>query len=393
MLLAVSVVALIGFSALAIDTSNLYVARNELQNAADAGALAGARVLYIDDGSAINPNANQAASDTATANDSQGTAVEVARVRRGHWSFATRTFTPNPSLDVVDLFGKTTAELDADPNFINAVEVVTERRATPVAAFFGYIFGFSDYSSQARAVGYIGFAGKLRPEDVDQPIALCETALRNPDGEYSCNLGRFIPEGDQTGGWTNFEHDQNGATNANELRDLVEGDGNPNEMNYGEDIATNNGEVQSAFKAFYDRWVEETDRERPWNMTLPVIDCDDGIAPANPLVGAVTVNIMWVINQNQPLSQIDTHAPQVMGGGADMQDPAWPGDWANASPSGTERWDSFTDHFALQDSSGQPADWRNMSIYFLPSCSAHQPSGSTGGENFGVLARIPVLVD
>ncbi len=30
---------------------------------------------------------------------------------------------------------------------------------------------------------------------------------------------------------------------------------------------------------------------------------------------------------------------------------------------------------------------------YLPSCEAHEPKGQTGGENFGVLAEIPVLVD
>jgi hypothetical protein len=39
------------------------------------------------------------------------------------------------------------------------------------------------------------------------------------------------------------------------------------------------------------------------------------------------------------------------------------------------------------------ATFAKKSIYFLPSCKAHEPRGNTGGENFGVLAEIPVLVD
>jgi hypothetical protein len=31
-------------------------------------------------------------------------------------------------------------------------------------------------------------------------------------------------------------------------------------------------------------------------------------------------------------------------------------------------------------------------IFILPSCEPHEPSGTTGGENYGVLAKIPVLV-
>ncbi|PMR70203.1 hypothetical protein CR158_17145 [Halomonas heilongjiangensis] len=394
-LMALALFMLLAFTALSVDGGNLFVAKNELHNAADAGSLAGARMLYTADGSSVNPGANQIATDAAQANNSQNTPSEVISALRGHWSFANRTFTPDDSLEPVNLTTKTTEELDQydpfDP-FINAVEVVTAREQTQVEAFFGRVLGFEGYDVTARSVAYIGFAGTLRPEDVDQPIALCRQALENPDGNYSCNVGRFIPEGDQTGGWTNFEHGQSGATNANELRNLVCGDGNPNEMHYGEDIATNNGQVQSAFSDLYDCWVEATDREVVWTLTLPVIDCEDGVAPSNPLVGAVTVNIVWMVSNAQE-NKIDEFAPQQMGLGPDAEDVEWPGDWENTSTDGEARWDDFVDHFSLQNQNGGPADWRKMSIYFLPSCDYHEPKGQTGGENFGILARIPVLVD
>jgi uncharacterized membrane protein len=147
-LAGLSIFMLAGFTALALDSSLLFVARNELQNAADAGALAGARRLYLNDGTAVNPGANQVGHDTAEANNSQNTAVEVnwtagntGDVERGHWSFATRQFTPNASLLAVDLFGVTTAELDADTDFINAVSVTTRRQGTPVQSIFANFFG------------------------------------------------------------------------------------------------------------------------------------------------------------------------------------------------------------------------------------------------------------
>ena len=61
----------IGMAALAIDIGHIAVVKNELQNAADAGALAGANVLYIDEGKTINPNANQVGRDAAIKNRSQ----------------------------------------------------------------------------------------------------------------------------------------------------------------------------------------------------------------------------------------------------------------------------------------------------------------------------------
>ncbi len=55
---AVSVFSFIGFADLAIPLSHLFVVRDELQNGADAGALAGARFLYTSDRMAINAGAN-----------------------------------------------------------------------------------------------------------------------------------------------------------------------------------------------------------------------------------------------------------------------------------------------------------------------------------------------
>lgn len=395
-LVTVSLLALFGFAALSLDVGNIYVARNELQNAADAGALAGARVLYVADGSMVNEGANEAARETAISNTSQGTPVEVAIVRRGHWSFSTRTFTPNPGLEPVNLFDRSADELDLDLDFINAIEVTTERKTTPVEALFGGVFGFGEYVLSATAVGYIGFAGKLNPGDVDQPLALCRDALVQ-DETFSCSVGRFIDSNSETGAWTNFQHDDSGATNANELRDLVEGDGNPDEIAYGENIATNNGQVQAAFKALYDRWVAETGKERLWGLSLPVIDCSGGIAPSAPVVGAVNVNIVWIIDE---ANKIDDDAPWRMERPPENSDGISPGDWTNSDPDGITRWNDFVgaDNFNLALDDGTRATyendgWRQKSIHFLPSCEAHEPRGQTGGENFGVLAKIPVLVD
>ena len=75
--------------------------------------------------------------------------------------------------------------------------------------------------------------------------------------------------------------------------------------------------------------------------------------------------------------------------------------WSNASPDGVTRWNSFVEFFNILMPDGTPAyyddypqdsGWRQKTLYFLPDCSYHEPSGRTGGENFGVLAKVPVLV-
>jgi len=386
----------LGFAALALDLGHLFVAKNELQNAADAGALAGAHNLYIydeDRAVSVNPGANNAAVEAATANLSEKVAVEVndGDVERGHYCFATETFTPSDSLDPVDLWDVTWDELDANLNFINAVRVKARRDETPVAAFFSGIFGdqYNSFKKSAEAIAYIGFAGHLRPEDVDQPIVICSEAIRI-GGEYSCGIGRMINSGNnvasnETGGWTDYTQDNpcQGGTNAGDVRDLICTGGNPEPIALGRLIATNGGEIQTAFKSLYDCWVANSaNKTQPWELTLPVVECPgNNITTCQRVVGAVTVTIIWINEQNDPDY---TNAPKQMG------------DWAydpETATTGQARWTDFVKHYNLKNQDGTDAPYNQKSIYFLPNCEPHEPIGTTGGENFGILARIPVLVN
>lgn len=422
-LIAVLLIMFLGFVALAIDVGHLYVVRNELQNAADAGALAGAQVLYSNDGQTINTGANAIAGETAKANVSDKIAVEVnyagengPDVQRGHWQFSADSgkgvFSPNSSTIPAQLWDYTTEQLNNNTNFINAVRVVAHREATPAISFFAHILGFTGFNVSAEAVAYIGFAGTLEPFSVDQPISLCEDSLRDPiTNAYTCNVGRMINNGNvinssQTGGFTNFEQDETpqtcdtseicNAASVPTITPLIYGSGNPLPIRLGGPMSTTNG-LTSNFPRFECRWMNApsncNSKKTPpptqlWNLTLPVVDCNScssGIQPCSIVVGAVSVNIVWITHsgvKNDP----DGNAPYVMG------------DWANSSPNGVERWDSFVSHFKLKLPSGQPATYANNgfmddTIYMQPDCTPHIPTGRTGGQNFGILAKTPVLVN
>jgi hypothetical protein len=66
--------------------------------------------------------------------------------------------------------------------------------------------------------------------------------------------------------------------------------------------------------------------------------------------------------------------------------------WSNPDPDGRVRWDSFVNQFRLKNLDNNPAPYEKKSIYFLPDCQTHIPTGRTGGQNFGILAKLPVLV-
>jgi Flp pilus assembly protein TadG len=402
--LAIVLVILVMFVALAIDIGHLCLVRNELQNGADAGALAGARFLYNEDGTLVNVGANQIAYDAAMANRSEKLPVEVnwaggngGDVQRGHWSFATRTFTPNASTAPVDLWNVSTEELDLNPDFINAVRVVTRRQATPAASFVARILGRESFILASDAVAYIGFAGTLRRGDTDQPIAICQEALLQ-DGKYACSIGRMINSGQnvathETGGWTSFSQDSpcTGGTNAQEVRGLVCSEGNAEAIILGKPIATSGGEIQSAFARLIQCWEERTGKTTPWTLTFPVVTCPgNNITTCETVVGAVTISIIWITGPGD-----DPHykeAPTGMGPAGDYGAWTYTADAGNTN--GEERWNSFASHFHLQNVGGtNPAPYQKKAIYFIPDCTPHIPRGGTGGENFGILARIPVLVE
>ena len=111
-------------------------------------------------------------------------------------------------------------------------------------------------------------------------------------------------------------------------------------------------------------------------MTLPVIDCTgNNVSNCATVKGAVNIDIVWITEKaNDPV-------PRKMG------------DWT--CPSGytdAQCWTSFTNYFNLKDVDNNPPAYAKKSIYFLPNCTPHIPAGNTGGENFGILAKIPVLV-
>jgi hypothetical protein len=507
---------------------HLYVARNQLQNAADAGALAGARFLYTAECGASNVNANgftdcdtgkvmnsanQIAHDAARANMSEGTAVEVnwspgenenSDVERGHWSFATGEFTPRDTTALVPLWNVNFDELDANPDFINAVRVVTRRSAKPVSSFFARIFGREGFEVWTEAIGYIGFSAGIGKGEVELPIVICQQSIQEGPGQYSgCNMGRMLNSGSNdpthnTAGWTNFDTSEHNdckdidTASARDMQDLICG---PNEnpaidFTKTEWMGTTGGVQQVTFTDMRNCWIGasvDTDDDdvldtsitdttltspmfaagmpvMPWGMKLPVVDCDgNNVANCSRLVGVVHITLLWMTyggtpqyvdapkkmyeqesitdswpspgDQSMTLEDLQNVAsgyvydPDVWNGAAstvgvgqvfdypqilgrlsaawlDAQVKDLNGDaiittaeedlskeTAAREEAGKVRWASFVNHFKLKNVDDTPAPYAKKSMYFLPSCKDEKITGPSGNGVFGILAKIPVLVE
>jgi Flp pilus assembly protein TadG len=406
-LVAILLFVLLGFAAFAVDLGYMHVAKNELQNAADAGSLAGASVLF---NPTVNPpdapqyaNVTSTAQATTVSNMSGGKAVPSPTVEVGHYAFASSsgapgTFTSQPN-NTPQLSGWETmsfSALNSNTQFINAVRVTSSRSDVP--AFFSRIFGNSLFTVTVQAIAYVGFAGTLPPGTADEPIAICQQAIVDSNGNYNCNVGRMLNSGSnitthQTSGWTNFSQPCSTASDK-DLQGLICSNGNPKAITLGQDMGTTNGVQGNTVTGLYNCWQsyeKGKNPPQPWLLTLPVIDCPGNtLTNCQEVVGAVDLNVIWIVDKNDPqYKEAPTQmgnwiCPSACGGPSEC---CWDGNNSAKPPS----W-SFVGHFNLQNLDGSPATYQQKTIYFLPDCNPHEPVGGTGGQNFGILAKYPVLV-
>ncbi len=137
-LVAFSLLALLGMAALAIDVSTLYVAHGEAQRAADAAALAGAR-MFASSGYTTSPT-SLAAADICQTSAAPG--ADAAANRQAEAAAAQNLVAGQPAA-VKSITCITTA---ANPQ----ITVTVERTALPT--FFGRIWGGTANSVTATAV-------------------------------------------------------------------------------------------------------------------------------------------------------------------------------------------------------------------------------------------------
>jgi Flp pilus assembly protein TadG len=179
-IIALSLFALIGVASIAIDMGQLYTVRNELQNVADAAALAGAGQLIQKDasGNAVWNNAL-----------AQQTAIQVAQTQSSLQGQA--AVADGARNDLTILFGTwnitagnpSTAWTDNTVN-PNALRVNITRTAGtiygPVTSIFAQALGYSTSTVSASATAYLGYTNEVQTGGVQLPLALPATGTNSP---------------------------------------------------------------------------------------------------------------------------------------------------------------------------------------------------------------------
>jgi Flp pilus assembly protein TadG len=313
----VALAALIGAGALSIDVGMIWSARTQLQNAADGAALAAALNMIDLTGPTVTiPAAETAAVDNASQNFASPVAsvsIDTAEMSFGEWDLDTRTLDTTVDLSI--------------PENVSGVEVIAHLDTTenrPVPAFLSRILGKNNFAVTAQATAYLGFAGKVGPNELDLPIAIdcykisgpddptcdtsyCDTITNSPPnfGDYAtdaegnakpCHLDDGTPvncldlhsSGNQIACWTNLETDQN--VNTSDMVKIINS-GNPFEVSVGEKYYVDNGTKTPIVQDIYDRFhgqgefdgnragtdVDADGLSHSWVVSLPVIECQEGL--------------------------------------------------------------------------------------------------------------------
>ncbi len=234
---AIALFVLLGFAGLAIDVGHIMVVRNELQNAADATALAGALSLYpkTPPSSPEPPEWTTAAIQALNFkgyNNSDGAALNDAVVQTGYWNLA---HTPS---------GLQGTGITPGPDDCAAVQVTVSRSGSKtdgknggsVYNWFGFFTGnqTSDVSAMATAVMCSpGTAkkGALLPIAIPKEMADKSDQFNNPSTRFKIGSSYHYPTG-EGGQWTSFFADANDVPT---ITGLIT-DGNPAPVNIGDDI-------------------------------------------------------------------------------------------------------------------------------------------------------------
>ncbi len=313
-MVAVVLVVLLSFGALALDISNAMIARNELQNVADASALAGARqlgVIY----QALPPGTpyttytysspglvETAVTAAAFANQARQVSIAInpADIVIGVWNVGPRTLTPG-NIGVTGV--RVTAHRDASAN-------------GAVATWLAGIMGISSMNVTATATAALTGTGVLLPGEANAPFGFDQVFFNNP---AFCNAPiQFYPTTTSCAGWQTFLET---PPNANTERTIVQGltpnpptyptpeiDSGQTSLNY------TGGNMASVFPSLINLFNAKKvpDANSPsgscWNITVPVYATGNTSSCSNPNGSYMTVGFatacVWNV-QGAPSQQIN----------------------------------------------------------------------------------------
>lgn len=318
LLVALTLPLLLGAAALVIDLAWLRVVRAELQNAADAAALAGAQPLTTALPSAAQwTQAEEQARQAVTLNRAAGAPLQTGEVQTGYW---------NP--------WQSGAALQPLPHSPGAQEVpavrVTVRRATghnggPVDTFLARLWDQAAVPLGASATAARVSPGTLQPGGVF-PLAVSQClyaqfwdSSANPPGPrldpatgapYIFQMGSAYHFGGcDSAQWSSL---QGGGNSASEVRDMIRS-GNLQPLSVGDAIWVQSGTETTLYNA-----VKACSEAGNRSCALRVVPVLDTVVAGSTgrIQGFACLRLIDAQNgQKYVLAQMSRSCPPVSGGG------------------------------------------------------------------------------
>lgn len=196
-LTGIALLVLLGAASLAVDMGRLYTVRNELQNMADAAALAGVNQLMVDQGGVAVRDSIGATNVVVSLAQTQSQLLGLPPVADGARNDITLTFGNWDfyKADPVQAWTPIGAYCAPDSN-ANALNV-TITRATglafgPVVNLFAGIWGTSTSKVTASATAFLGYAESADVGTVSVPLALPDSLLLGMRPEKSGWFARLL---------------------------------------------------------------------------------------------------------------------------------------------------------------------------------------------------------
>jgi hypothetical protein len=285
-MVALLLVVLLAVSALAVDYGHMAWVHAELQKAADAGALAGARALAPYVGNPSTPDwiagQNKAAA-TALLNRADAQALNDCEVNYGYWNINTKTL---QSAGIVPTM--------ADRPAIRVRIAKAEgHNGGPLRTFLAPIFGVNSRNLRAQAIAVISGPYNIPPHGGAFPMAVPQALVDqywNQDPPVSFQIGALNQDPD-SGQWTSFF---TGANDVPTIRDLIQ-NGNPSSLKVGDNIWIEPGTKTT----LYDDAASKIGQ----TVIVPVVNADFSTHSFTPVLGFVSFCIENSVGGNDKYIQ------------------------------------------------------------------------------------------
>ncbi len=306
-LVAVVLIALLSFVALVIDIGYGLVTNNELQNAADAAALAGARQL-----GRIYEGLTATAQQNYVLTSSDRTAI-VAKMQNASQSNMAggQSITINDSDVRIGQWNLQASSLTVTNTTPDAVEITTRRDASansPIPTFFARIMGVNSLDVSAKATAALTSASQILSGELSIPIGISKYWFGAQTGGFCGHAIRFNPTGDLTGcaGWNTFlESPPSDSEERTILKGLKDGTYQAPQAIAGQTQFNFTGGNLSdqTFNAFNNLYNANQSNDGTWKTFIVVYDRNDC---SNPQTTLTIVGFATAI-----VSSVDVKAKQI----------------------------------------------------------------------------------